>query len=39
MKIHLVGADLLHTDGQIYAYRDRHDEANNRFFAVLRRCL
>jgi len=27
MKILIVGADLLHADGQL----DRHDEANSRF--------
>ena len=26
-----MGADLLHTDGQTDAYRDRQDENNNRF--------
>jgi len=31
MKIRLMGTDLFHTDGQKYAYRDRHGEANNRF--------
>jgi len=39
MKIRLMGTDLFHTDGQKYAYRDRHGEANNRFshFAKVRK--
>jgi hypothetical protein len=28
MKVHAVGADLFHADGQT----DRHDKANSRFF-------
>jgi hypothetical protein len=32
MKIRPVGAKLFHVDGQT----DRHDEANNRFFVILR---
>ena len=31
MKIRLMRADFFHTDGQTYAYRDRHDEVNNHF--------
>jgi len=32
IKIRLVGAMLFHADGRT----DRHDEANNRFFLILR---
>ena len=35
MKIRPAGAELFHADGQT----DRYDEANSRFFAVLRTCL
>ena len=35
MKIRPVGADLLHADGRT----DRPDEANGRFFALLRKRL
>jgi len=35
MKNRPVVAELFHADGQT----DRHDEANNRFFAILRMCL
>jgi hypothetical protein len=30
MKIHLVGAELLHADGRADGQMDRHDEANSR---------
>jgi len=31
IKIHAVGAELLHADGQMARRRDRHVEANSRF--------
>jgi len=34
MKIHPVGAELFHEDGQKHRRTDRYDEANSRFLQV-----
>jgi len=36
MKIREVGAELFHADGRADRRTDGHDEANSRFFAILR---
>ena len=32
MKIHPMGTELFHAEGQMDRQTDRHDEANNRFY-------
>jgi hypothetical protein len=36
MKIRPVVTDLFHADVQTDGHTERHDEANSRFFAILR---
>jgi len=37
MKIHPVGAELFHVDGETEEQKDRHDEANSRFWKFCER--